>query len=159
MEFISGTLLEGRKEVVDMDVKPSAPNWPKYLRAKSGMAPGFSATAFPKSVHPNISTYVQALPDIDEYLCLVNDILSFFKEDLDGETMTYVSIRSRTSQKTPKRVLVEMVREVSDLHRQIAATLEGDSQASMAWKTLEYGFIAWHLSIERYKLSQFDFHW
>ncbi|KAJ6614864.1 hypothetical protein B0H10DRAFT_1802339, partial [Mycena sp. CBHHK59/15] len=159
LEFVSGTVLEARKEVSEMEVQPTASSWPKYLGAKSGMVPGFSCTAFPKKTHPDISAYIQALPDIDDYLCLVNDILSFYKEEFAGETMTDVQIRSKTSQKHPKRVLVEMVQEVGNLHARIAATLEGQPEVFSAWKILEHGFIAWHLSIERYKLSQFGICW
>ncbi|KAJ7244059.1 isoprenoid synthase domain-containing protein [Mycena rebaudengoi] len=154
MEFVSGTVLEERKEITEMMVQPSASQWARYLRTKSGMAPGFSSTAFPRSAHPDISVYIQALPDIEEYLCFVNDILSFYKEDLAGETMTYVQIRAKTSQKHPKRVLAEMVQETGDLHRRIDATLAGNPNALKSWKTLEYGFIGWHLSLERYKLAQ-----
>ncbi|KAJ7237090.1 hypothetical protein C8J57DRAFT_1087814, partial [Mycena rebaudengoi] len=63
LEFVSATVLEGRKEVAEMTVRAQATNWPRYLRMKSGMAPGFSCTAFPISAHPDISTYIQALPD------------------------------------------------------------------------------------------------
>ncbi|KAJ7269807.1 isoprenoid synthase domain-containing protein [Mycena rebaudengoi] len=154
MEFVSGTVLEERKEVIEMAVRPSASNWARYLRTKSGMAPGFSSTAFPSSAYSDISIYIQALPDMEEFLCYANDILSFYKEDLAGETMTYVQIRAKTTQKHPKRVLVEMVEEMGDLHRRVQGTLAGHPDALNSWKTLEYGFIGWHFTLERYKLGQ-----
>ncbi|KAJ7083087.1 isoprenoid synthase domain-containing protein [Mycena belliarum] len=157
-EFISGTALEVRKEVSEMKIQPTASSWAKYLRAKSGMAPGFSCAAFPKQTHPDLSAYIQVLPDIDDYLCLVNDILSFYKEELAGETMTYVHMRCKTTGKHAAQVLMEMVEEVGDLHGRISATLEGHSEASKAWDVLENGFIAWHLSIKRYKLVELGFH-
>ncbi|KAJ7292051.1 hypothetical protein C8J57DRAFT_1043751, partial [Mycena rebaudengoi] len=49
---------------------------PSYLRSKTGVAARFSSTAFPRTTHPDLSEYIQAIPDIDSYLCLVNDILS-----------------------------------------------------------------------------------
>ncbi|KAJ7258172.1 isoprenoid synthase domain-containing protein [Mycena rebaudengoi] len=159
MEFMSGTVLEERPEIIDMNVRSAASSWPKYLRAKSGVAPGFSYAAFPRTAHRNLSAYIQAVPDIDDYLCLVNDILSFYKEELEGDTMNYVQIRARVSCKPPKQILLEMVREVGELHRRISETLSGSSEVLGAWKTLEYGFIAWHLSIERYKLSQLGLTW
>lgn len=75
-DFISGTVLERRSDIIHMEIRPSAGSWPGYLRVKTGMAPGFSCAAFIQDSHPDITTYIQALPDIDEYLCLVNDILS-----------------------------------------------------------------------------------
>ncbi|KAJ7660446.1 isoprenoid synthase domain-containing protein [Mycena rosella] len=159
MEFISATALEVRPEIVCMDIHPSSIGWPRYLRTKSGMASGFSCAAFPHVAHPDITTYIQALPEIEEYLCLVNDILSFYKEDLAGETMNYVSVRAKVSGTQAKRVLVEMVEEVADLHRRIAEILKGNPDALAAWETLEHGFIAWHLSLERYKLSELGCFW
>ncbi|KAJ7091725.1 isoprenoid synthase domain-containing protein [Mycena crocata] len=160
MEFINKTALEGREEVARIQVHPSAASWPRFLRAKTGMAPGFSCAAFPRSSHPDLSTYVQALPDIDEYLAFVNDILSFYKEDLAGETMNYVSVRARVTRRHPKRVLVEMVEEVGVLHRRIAAVLADHPKALSAWLTLQHGFLAWHLGLDRYKLAaDFGFVW
>ncbi|KAF8149297.1 hypothetical protein K438DRAFT_1625090, partial [Mycena galopus ATCC 62051] len=154
-EFVSGTVLESTEEVSSMSIRSTG--WAKYLRAKAGMAPGFSCAIFPKHTHPEISAYIQVLPDIDDYMCLVNDILSFYKEELAGETMTYVQIRSKATMKHPKQVLAEMVGEVAELHSRIPATLEEQPEALAAWKALENGYISWHLSIERYKLSQLGF--
>jgi hypothetical protein len=55
--------------------------------------------------------------------------------------MTYVQIRAKTTQKHPKRVLVEMVEEMGDLHRRVQGTLAGHPDALKSWKTLEYGFV------------------
>lgn len=75
-EFVSGTILEGRKEIKEMKPSHEAVNWPRYLRVKTGMAPGFSCMTFPRSLHPDVSTYIQALPDIEDFLGYANDILS-----------------------------------------------------------------------------------
>ncbi|KAJ7480552.1 isoprenoid synthase domain-containing protein [Mycena latifolia] len=159
MDFVTATALEGRQDVVCMDVRPTALGWPKYLRAKSGMAPGYSCAAFPLAAHPDITTYIQALPEIDECLSLLNDILSFYKEDLAGETMNYVSVRAKVSGKQPRGVIVEMVEEVTDLHRRIAGILEGNPDAAAAWAALEHGVIAWHFALLRYKLADLGFTW
>ncbi|KAF7360077.1 putative terpene cyclase [Mycena venus] len=76
LEFLSGTILENRLDISSMTARSSAPNWPKYLREKSGMAPGFSCAVFPASTHTDISAYIQILPDIASYFYLANDILS-----------------------------------------------------------------------------------
>ncbi|KAF7373565.1 Terpenoid synthase [Mycena sanguinolenta] len=157
MEFMNGSILENRHEIMGLTVAPTAPNWPKYLRAKSGLGSGAAFAIFPKQAHPDISAYIQVVPDIDEFTCLANDILSFYKEELAGETTNYVHFRSRTTSKPPKQVLAEMVREASNLHVRIAATLARHPEALAAWRTFENGFIAWHLSIKRYKLSELGF--
>lgn len=65
----------------------------------------------------------------------------FYKEILAGETMNYVQVRSKTTRKDLKQVLVEMVQEVGDLHTGITATLEEKPEALAAWKAFEYGYM------------------
>ncbi|KAK7057919.1 terpene synthase [Favolaschia claudopus] len=153
-EFVTASVLEIKKEICEMKVQPTALRWPTFLRAKSGMAPGFSCAIFPKHIHPDVAAYIQVLPDIDRFMCLVNDVLSFYKEELAGETTNYVQLSARIEQKHSHRVLVEMVQEVGELHDRIAATLQEDPTALQAWLTFEYGYIAWHLALKRYKLSE-----
>ncbi|KAJ6557529.1 isoprenoid synthase domain-containing protein [Mycena capillaripes] len=157
LEFISGTVLENKPQVSAMDVQPTAVGWPKYLRAKSGLGAAAACAIFPKKAYPDLTAYIQVLPDIDDFSCLANDILSFYKEEFAGETTSYVQVRSKATLKHPKLVLVEMVQECADLHNRISATLEKHPEALAAWETFENGFIAFHLSMGRYKLSELGF--
>ncbi|KAF7368575.1 Longiborneol synthase [Mycena venus] len=157
LEFVNGNILERRENVCEMDVRALASPWPKYWRTKSGGAPGFSAGIFPKENHPDITKYIQALPDIDDYVGLVNDILSFYKEQSSGETSTYVHVRARTTLKHPREVLAEMVAEVGELHARISSVLEGYPAEFEAWMAFANGSIGLHLTLERYKLSEIGF--
>ncbi|KAJ7241640.1 isoprenoid synthase domain-containing protein [Mycena rebaudengoi] len=157
LEFVSGNVLESRKDISEMRVRPTASSWPQYLRAKTGMAPGFSNAIFPKQAHPDLSAYIQIIPDIDDWMCLVNDILSHYKEDIAGETMGYIPVRAETTQKHPTQVLVEMVEEAGELRMRIVETLKEEPDALAAWKACERGFIAFHISNKRYKLADLGF--
>ncbi|CAK5270418.1 unnamed protein product [Mycena citricolor] len=160
LDFITGTALEQRRHVVAMEPSVHAPNWPGFLRTKSGMATGFSCAAFPRSDVPGVASYIQALPDMDQLMCLTNDILSYYKEELAGETMGFVPLTARITGKSPFAVLRNMVQEVRELHHRIAATLSGDDDALQKWRTLEQGFVAWHLAIDRFRLcSDYGFVW
>ncbi|KAJ7291758.1 isoprenoid synthase domain-containing protein [Mycena rebaudengoi] len=157
LEFVSGNVLESRKDINEMRFRPTASSWPKYLRAKTGMAPGFSNALFPRQAHPDLSAFIQIIPDIDDWMCLVNDILSHYKEDIAGETMGYIPVRAETMQKHPTQVLVEMVQEAGELRMRIVETLKGEPEALAAWMTCERGFIAFHISNKRYKLADLGF--
>ncbi|KAJ7101535.1 isoprenoid synthase domain-containing protein [Mycena belliarum] len=159
LEFITATALEGRREVQRMPLRAAARAWPRYLRAKSGMAPGYAAAAFPRAAHPDISAFLQALPEIDTALALLNDILSFYKEDLAGETMNYVSVRAAVGKMRPRAVIMEMVAEVADLHARTAAILQSSPEAMETWIALEHGVIAWHFALPRYKLTDLGLTW
>ncbi|KAJ7697999.1 isoprenoid synthase domain-containing protein [Mycena rosella] len=157
MEFISGCIMEGREEVLCMEINPNATAWPKYLRLKTGMAPGFSAALFPRATNPDITAYMQAFPEIDEYMVLINDIMSFYKEELAGETMNYTDVRAKVAGKHPRRVLADMAHEAGDIHRRIVKLLEGSPAALKAYMTVAHGEIAFHFALPRYKLSDLGF--
>jgi hypothetical protein len=76
-DFVNGNILENMPEVNAMTVRRSATNWPTYFRSKTGMAGGFALGIFPKHAHPELTAYIQAIPDIETYQCLANDLLSF----------------------------------------------------------------------------------
>ncbi|KAL0565469.1 hypothetical protein V5O48_016558 [Marasmius crinis-equi] len=154
LEFISGTVMEDKEEIETMPLHPSAENWPRFLRAKTGVAPGYSHAVFPRTAHPDMSAYVQVLPDMDNFLTHGNDILSFYKEDLAGEEMSYVAVRARISGKDPLRVISEMVDEITRSHERIIAVLSDHPEALKWWLTFEKGYIWWHLSLKRYRLSE-----
>ena len=75
-------------------------------------------------------------------------LFRFYKEELAGETTNQVHLRADTTGKHPKRVLVEMVEEVRDLHIRITTTLKEQPEALAAWKTFEYGYMCVALFIK-----------
>ncbi|KAJ7480593.1 hypothetical protein FB451DRAFT_1556196 [Mycena latifolia] len=75
MEFMSGTSLYDRMSSACPSTRPPQASHDTCAR-RAGWRRLFSCAAFPRAAHPEISAYIQALPEIDEYLCLVNDILS-----------------------------------------------------------------------------------
>ncbi|KAK7064914.1 terpene synthase [Favolaschia claudopus] len=157
LDFINSTILEKRREICVMSVHPFAHSWPKYLRSKSGFGLLSACAIFPQASHPDISAYIQAIPDIAEFEAFANDILSFYKEELAGETANYVHIRANITSKHPKQVLVELIKEVVDLHTRITGILQDHPEALVAWKAFETGNIAWHFALGRYRLAELGF--
>ncbi|KAL0568717.1 hypothetical protein V5O48_013270 [Marasmius crinis-equi] len=136
LEFISGTVMEDKEEIEAMPPQGLTP------RLKIGQT------------HPDMSVYVQVLPDMDDFINLGNDILSFYKEDLAGDEMTYVAFRAKISGKDSIRVVSEMVDEITRSHERILAVLSDYPEALKWWLTFEKGYIGWHLSLKRYRLSE-----
>ncbi|KAF5345287.1 hypothetical protein D9758_008417 [Tetrapyrgos nigripes] len=153
-DFIVGTILEDRRMVPHQ----AAIHWPKFLRLKSGVANAYALATFPKDRHPDLSVYVQALPDMSDFINFVNDILSFYKEDLTGDDMNYVGFSARLSGKTSLQVVSELIEEVVQSHRRIVDILADQPETLKWWLTFEQGYIAWHLSSCRYKLSEIGLH-
>lgn len=59
-------------------MKPSkgGNSWPWYLRNKDGIGDTYAYFTFCKSECPDISRFLEAVPDMSMYIALTNDILS-----------------------------------------------------------------------------------
>jgi hypothetical protein len=80
-KFITGNVLESRKDVTEMQLPPrrgNAPGWPEYLRMMTSLANPFSLFVFTKEEFGDgeLVKWVQGLPEIDNCVAYTNDILS-----------------------------------------------------------------------------------
>ncbi|KAJ7148234.1 isoprenoid synthase domain-containing protein [Mycena filopes] len=80
-----------------VDTDGLAPKFPHYLRSKSGVAEAYAAGIFKTSKEQNIplTKYIRVLPDLTFFIEVMNDILSFHKEELAGETYNLIQLRTR----------------------------------------------------------------
>jgi hypothetical protein len=81
-EFILGTAMESLTK--KMIHHPSGSGFPEYVRLKSGVPAPCAYWIFPRDKHPDVSAYIQAVPDLLAIINRINDILSFYKEELAG---------------------------------------------------------------------------
>ncbi|KAJ7878913.1 hypothetical protein B0H13DRAFT_1630935 [Mycena leptocephala] len=101
LAFITCCLLETRKEYKEMPQREPGGNWAYFFRNKGGIADAYCLFNFPKRDCPDISAFLQVVPDMTIYINLGNDILSFYKEELQGETNTYIHMRAGYTEKNP----------------------------------------------------------
>ncbi|EEB96786.1 hypothetical protein MPER_04018, partial [Moniliophthora perniciosa FA553] len=144
--------LKGRKDTGSMEVRGTAASWPDYLRSKTGVSAAYSFTIFSKHLHPQLSSYIQIMGDANRFIELTNDILSFYKENLAGETNNYISTRAFTRRKSTIQTHQELTEEAISTHERICATLEGPELE--AWKIFVNGYLAFHVMQERYRLGE-----
>ncbi|KIK54856.1 hypothetical protein GYMLUDRAFT_176524 [Collybiopsis luxurians FD-317 M1] len=157
LDFVTGTLMEDKAEVQQMRLHPEARNWPKFLRTKTGISAMFAHSIFPKTAYPDLAIYAQALPDIEDFLSFVNDLFSYYKEELAGEDTNYVAIRAKVSANPPLRVVSDLVDEVTRYHEDILAMLSDHPQAVRRWREFVQSYLGFHLSVSRYRLSELGF--
>ena len=87
------------------------------------------------------------------YPDIVNDILSFYKEELAGETGTYVHLLRAIRQKeSGLEVVHDLIDEAVGLSKEIDALLAGNAKET--WERYKTGFITFHLCDSRYRLSE-----
>jgi len=135
-----------------MKINPNASRYPYFLRSKTGVAQAYAFMIFPSAQHPDLTSYIQATPSVAYFIDIVNDILSFYKEELAHETENYVHLRALvTTGKDPLGVVNDLVVEAISSADGIGATLTDD--AKDAWIRFKIGYITFHVSQERYRLS------
>ncbi|KAJ7122266.1 terpenoid synthase [Mycena epipterygia] len=74
------------------------PDFPLYLRRKSGIAEAYAAGIFKANKEQRfpLTKYIRVLPDLAFFIEVMNDVLSFHKEELAEETHNLIHFRTRT---------------------------------------------------------------
>ncbi|KAJ7816862.1 isoprenoid synthase domain-containing protein [Mycena olivaceomarginata] len=80
------------------DLEALALKFPEYLRLKNGVAEAYTAGIFKATkdqIFP-LRRYIKVLPDVTFFINAMNDVLSFHKEELAGETYNLIHLRTRS---------------------------------------------------------------
>ncbi|EJF61095.1 terpenoid synthase [Dichomitus squalens LYAD-421 SS1] len=141
----------------DMVVKPSATRFPYYLRTRAGLGPPYIHFIFMKEWRATPESYLQVLPDMEHWTLGTNDILSFYKEELAGETNNYVHLRASAERTSTEEVLRRLVEEVLDSARRMDALTYEDSKLTALWRTYMQGYLEFSLSAKRYRLAELGY--
>ncbi|KAI0670935.1 terpenoid synthase [Trametes maxima] len=138
----------------DTLISPGATKYPYFLRLKTGLVPPYGHFNFPKGWRdPADQRYLQLLPEIDLMTIAINDILSFYKELLSGETNNHVHMRAAAEQKTPMMVLREFAEEALVTTRKIEALTSDDPQLAEIYRSYLMGYTEFHVRAKRYRLD------
>ncbi|KAI0411818.1 isoprenoid synthase domain-containing protein [Xylaria grammica] len=151
LNFINANALEELK-LPRMSRTRGGENWPYYLRDKDGASEAYAWMTFPKALYPDISLYMEAIPDMNKYLSFTNDILSFYKEEMAGERDNYMHSRAFYERKDVYTVFREVIREGVAAHRRVEVVLRGREPYARAWREHAMGFVAMHKAMNRYRL-------
>ncbi|EIW59698.1 terpenoid synthase [Trametes versicolor FP-101664 SS1] len=140
-----------------MAVKPHATRYPTYLRLRAGIGAPFTHFVFPNCWRETPESYVQILPEIDHWTLGANDILSFYKEELAGETNNYIHLRAAAEQTSTDAVLRRLVEEVTDTARRVVKIAADDEELSRIWNRYMQCYLEFHLRTPRYRLAELGF--
>ncbi|KAI0453947.1 isoprenoid synthase domain-containing protein [Xylaria acuta] len=153
LNFVNACALEG-SEVPKMTRTKGGESWAYYIRDKNGIAEAYAWMTFPKAICPDVACYMEAMPDMNRWICFTNDILSFYKEECAMETDNYMHSRASYEDVGVYEVLRQVIEETVDAHRRIALVLEGKEPYAQLWSNHALGFVAFHKTTERYKLRE-----
>ncbi|KAG2114149.1 isoprenoid synthase domain-containing protein [Suillus discolor] len=150
LNFVSANCLES--ETKDMQISPKAPFYPEYSRVLSGIPDAFGFFAFP-SMLP-IKEYIQCIPDLRIVINHVNDILSYYKEEIEGDTTNYLSLMAASRTSTKQDALREMIEKTVQAHHNILECLRPCSEAYDTYVHFFEGYIKFHAALERYRMKE-----
>ncbi|KAI1131437.1 isoprenoid synthase domain-containing protein [Nemania abortiva] len=154
LQFVNAALLERRGEFHHLQHCREASGWPDYVRERDGATEAFVYFVFPKDQCPDIGAYMQAVPDMMTYTNHANDVLSFHKETLVGETDNYINTRAICEQHEPLAMLETVVAEAIAANSRAVGLLRTKSDPVYArkWEEFFNGYIFFHATAQRYKL-------
>ncbi|GJJ13598.1 hypothetical protein Clacol_007854 [Clathrus columnatus] len=151
-EFIQGTALESITKT--MKHHSSAPEFPNYVRLKAGAPAPYAYWLFYSPERSDITPYVQIMPDFLEIINWINDILSFYKEELDGEDDNFVHMRAKTSGKSAVAALDQICEETLLRMDRISKTLSESPEHLTIYKEFMVRYLRFHTSTSRYRLKE-----
>ncbi|KAF5311046.1 hypothetical protein D9619_007675 [Psilocybe cf. subviscida] len=141
-------------ETQEVNLSRDALGFPTYMRLLSGVPSCFAVFIFPPDM-PLLS-YIQSIPEIRDYICYMNDVLSFYKEEIRGEEDNYISLVATSQRLAKYDVLQKLADDLARTTEQVNKILKEDPAAFHAWSTFKAGYIYFHTSNVRYKLDQLN---
>ncbi|OJI84677.1 hypothetical protein ASPTUDRAFT_188784 [Aspergillus tubingensis CBS 134.48] len=158
MEFIASAVIEQNQDSVHLS--RDASDYLVFFRAKTGVAEPFAFFCFPEDINPeyrDLPKYVSAVPSIMLFLGYVNDLLSFYKEEIKQEdspgfVQSYAKIHDCTALEALRQLRHETIKEV----RKIRSILAKDAAMADRINQFIYGYIFYHLCTERYRLNELN---
>jgi len=154
LAFVTGCCIE--PELDNLPLIQGVERFSWYIRDLTGVAIAFALFSFTKRGNFNMLNVIQALPDMNYWISLTNDLLSFHKEELAGETGTYIYNRAKNDNKSRYETCEEIVAELGKARQTIHATLASNPAALKTWKIWERGYVEWHIIQDRYRMKDLE---
>ncbi|KAJ3555390.1 hypothetical protein NM688_g2602 [Phlebia brevispora] len=151
IQFVNSTAFD--KNTRSMTLHDHAILFPEYRRIANGIGEAFTVFAWDKHAFPDISSFVQVVPDVMRFLCYANDVFSFYKEERAGEQNNYMHDLSTVTRKDVSSVMFDVVQDVAACLHRARAVLDGD-----ALDVLEHfiqGYTFFHFTIPRYEVHRY----
>ncbi|KAK0232665.1 isoprenoid synthase domain-containing protein [Armillaria fumosa] len=148
LKFMTALILETRSKSEPMKVDKYA----IFLREPSGIAEAYAMFIFPSELP--YSVYIQALPLLRDVICFINDIVSFYKEEADGENYNLISLLAEANDEPKTKTLHNIVGKCMETHETVLLILSPHKDAHGMYKEFVKGYVGYHLGAKRYRLHE-----
>ncbi|KAI1375404.1 terpenoid synthase [Hypoxylon crocopeplum] len=154
LDFLNACVLEARPEFRHLAPTKGGQSFPWYLRFKNGLPDTYAYFTFPKALYPDISYFLEAIPDLSMYICLANDVLSFYKEEKAEEKNNYLHHRARYESKDVRTVLEDVIKQVLEGVHRTRVVVQGRAPYEQALNSHILGYVGFHMLNDRYRLKE-----
>ncbi|KAI0124138.1 longiborneol synthase [Xylariales sp. AK1849] len=156
INFLTSNLLEQHDGFQKMTVTKAGERFPYWYRSISGLDIGYAVFCYPKALYPDLGCFIEAVPDMAIFINISNDVLSFYKEELGGDTRNYINNRAMCTGQDTLTVLEQVKKETVDSAKRAKAVLKGRGRYAQSWDESVRGYMAMHTTNPRYRLSDMD---
>ncbi|KAK2462611.1 hypothetical protein APHAL10511_005344 [Amanita phalloides] len=150
MDFVLANFIEF--ELQHKTNSSHAQQFPVFLRNITGLAKPFAIFIFPRTIP--FTSYVETVPAAMNFINFINDIFSFYKEELANETVNCISNIARCNGQTRLEACQYLADESVKAHKEILAVLDGKPEALAAYQTFATGYVDFHTLTKRYKIEE-----
>ncbi|KXN81005.1 Trichodiene synthase [Leucoagaricus sp. SymC.cos] len=151
IDYIAASMID--PEIKGMEVRLT-PDFPQFTREMSGVARAYSCQVFSPSL--DVRKWIQVVPDCSYYIDHVNDLLSFYKEELAAESANFVSMHARAEGVSKIEALARLADSTAACYHRGIKLLQSRPEALNAFKSFCSGYIGFHALSPRYKLDQLN---
>ncbi|KIK62989.1 hypothetical protein GYMLUDRAFT_242070 [Collybiopsis luxurians FD-317 M1] len=151
LNWTNGLLLE--KQALGMKISPAADNYPLFARLMSGAPELYGLAAFPPEIP--VEAFIQTLPSLMVIVVNINDILSIYKEEINGESANHISLLAGARGCSKGHAFHSIIHETIEAHEKILHILEPQKAALDAYKKFVCGYVDFHTGLDsRYRLDE-----
>ncbi|CAM1510697.1 Fc.00g010320.m01.CDS01 [Cosmosporella sp. VM-42] len=156
-DFINGIGIELLTK--DDQLNPQAPNFPDWLRFKTGLSPMYALLALARASDPKLPTggfekFIQTIPDIIVFTNIANDVISFYKELLAGEKGNYIDMRAQKEGVDVVAALRTLADEGICVRERVLGALADEPEYRANFDAYAKGITHFHTSSPRYRLVE-----
>ncbi|KAF9259049.1 terpenoid synthase [Marasmius fiardii PR-910] len=115
----------------------------------------YATFIFPKEIE--LATYVGCLPHISTYINCMNDVLSFYKDEVVGEDRNFAIMLAKEHSITTYEAIQRIAGDVFEADKHIQRGLADNQLALDSWQSFKRGYVRFHTSCRLFKLDELFF--
>ncbi|KAJ5727376.1 hypothetical protein N7493_005196 [Penicillium malachiteum] len=163
LKQFSLNLLSGKPQsnkLMHLSFPRDAPDFPYYIRIKTGVAEAYVFMVFPEHLFPEkkyMSSYLPMILYIQAYFNFVNDIMSSYKEAFEQEDCNFVDNSAKTLGVTRIQALRKLCADTLELAGRLHCLSSTNPGLGETIESFIHGYIMYHLCQRRYRLEELGF--